>query len=46
MPVVLGDYQFEGVDDGIYAQFDAEEYGKDLSYTLLSQEVVVCSLGA
>ena len=38
MPVVIGDYQFEGVDveRSIYDQFNSKEYGKHLSYPLFS----------
>ena len=35
MPVVTGDYHFEGVEDGIYEKYDAPEYGRDLSLSLL-----------
>jgi len=44
MPVVLGEYQFAGVEDGIYEQFDRDEYGRDLSYTLLPTGYVVSSV--
>ena len=35
MPVVIGDYHFEGVEDGIYEQFNAPEYGRRLSLSWL-----------
>ena len=44
IPVVLGEYQFAGVEDGIYEQFDRDEYGRDLSYTLLPTGYVVSSV--
>lgn len=43
MPVVIGDYQFEGVDEGIYRQFDNIEYGRTLSYTLLPLDNTITS---
>ena len=46
MPVVLGEYQFDGVEEGIYAQFDSAEYGRDLSYTLLPHEDTISSVFA
>jgi hypothetical protein len=44
MPVVLGKYQFAGVDEGIYKQFDGEEYGRDLSYNLLPNSNTISSV--
>ena len=44
MPVVLGEYQFDGVEDGIYKQFDGAEYGRDLSYTLLPHDDTISSV--
>lgn len=35
MPVVLGEYQFDGVDEGIYEQWDTPEYEERLSYMLI-----------
>ena len=48
MPVVIGDYQFEGVDEdrSIYDQFDSEEYGKHLSYPLCSLDNFIPSVFA
>jgi len=48
MPVVIGDYQFEGVDEdrSIYDQFDSEEYGKHFSYSLCSLENFITSVYA
>jgi hypothetical protein len=37
MPVVTGEWQFDGVEDGIYNQFDGEQWGDDLSYSLIPQ---------
>jgi hypothetical protein len=44
MPVVIGDYQFEGVDEGIYTEYDGKEYGRDLSYTLLPHDNAISSV--
>ena len=44
MPVVLGDYQFAGVEDGIYEQFDQPKYGRDLSYTLVPHGNTISSV--
>ena len=44
MPVVLGEYQFDGVEEGIYAQFDGTEYGSDLSYNLLPHGDIISSV--
>jgi hypothetical protein len=44
MPVVIGDYQFAGVEEGIYKQFDSDEYGRDLSYTLLPYDNSISSV--
>jgi hypothetical protein len=44
MPVVIGEYQFAGVEDGIYKQFDAPKYGRDLSYTLLPNDDAISSV--
>ena len=40
MPVVIGDYQFEGVDEdrSIYDKYDSKEFEKRLSYPLYSLE--------
>ena len=40
MPVVLGDYQYEGVDEdrSIYDKYNSVEYEKRLSYPLCSLE--------
>jgi hypothetical protein len=35
VPVVVGEYPFDGVNEGVYKQFDGLEYGRKLSYTLL-----------
>jgi hypothetical protein len=44
MPVVISDYQFAGVEEGIYKQFDSDEYGRDLSYTLLPYDNSISSV--
>ena len=44
MPVVLGEFQFDGVEEGIYTQFDGTEYGRDLSYNLLSNDDTISSV--
>ena len=44
MPVVLGEFQFAGVEEGIYKQFDGVEYGKDLSYNLLPHDNTISSV--
>jgi hypothetical protein len=35
MPVVVGDIPYDGVDDGIYEQFNDKEYEQRYSHTLL-----------
>ncbi|MCL2203174.1 MAG: hypothetical protein FWB88_04475 [Defluviitaleaceae bacterium] len=35
MPVVIGDYQFEGVEEGIYERYDVPEYSRWLSLSCL-----------
>jgi len=44
MPVVMGKYQFAGVEEGIYSQFDSDEYGRDLSYNLLPNSNTISSV--
>jgi len=44
MPVVCGEYQFEGVEEGIYKQFDGEEYEEKLSYTLIPHSGMISSV--
>ena len=48
MPVVIGDYQFEGVDEdrSIYDKYDSKEYEKRLSYPLYSLENYITSVYA
>ncbi|MCL2203856.1 MAG: hypothetical protein FWB88_07955 [Defluviitaleaceae bacterium] len=35
VPVVIGDGHFEGVEEGIYEQYNAPEYGRKLSLSWL-----------
>jgi len=44
VPVVIGDAPFDGVEDGIYDQFDGKEYGQSCSYTLLKQPNFISSV--
>jgi hypothetical protein len=44
VPVVLGEFQFAGVDEGIYKQFDGSEFGRKLSYTLLPHDNTISSV--
>jgi len=44
MPVVVGDAPFDGVEDGIYSQFDNKDYGQSCSYTLLKQPNLISSV--
>jgi len=44
MPVVTGEFQYDGVEEGIYDRFDSEEYEKRLSYTLLHNEDTISSV--
>ena len=44
IPVVLGKFQFAGVDEGVYKQFDGSEYGRKLSYTLLPHDNTISSV--
>jgi len=46
MPVVLGEFQFAGVEEGIYKQFNSDEYGRTLSYTLLPLNNTITSVFA
>ena len=48
MPVVIGDYQFEGVDEdrSIYDKYDSEEYEERYSYSLVSLENTITSVYA
>ena len=43
-PVVIGDAPFDGVEDGIYNQFDSDDYGDSCSYTLLKQSNIISSV--
>ena len=43
MPVVLGEFQYAGVEEGIYKQFDGPEYESRLSYTLIPLDNTVTS---
>ncbi len=47
MPVVVGDAPFEGVEEGIYDEYDKEGYGTTLSYTLLENHcfMAIMNLG-
>ena len=44
MPVVLGEYQFDGVEEGIYERFDLPKYGRRLSYTLVPHGNMISSV--
>ena len=44
VPVVIGDAPFDGVEDGIYNQFDGEDYEETCSYTLLKQPNSISSV--
>ena len=44
MPVVIGEFQYDGVEEGIYDRFDCEEYEKRLSYTLLHNADTISSV--
>ena len=44
IPVVIGDYQFEGVEEGIYEKYKEAKYGRTLSYTLLSLDNTIVSV--
>ena len=44
IPVIIGDYQFEGIEDGIYEKYKASEYDKTLSYSLLSLDNTIVSV--
>jgi hypothetical protein len=44
MPVVLGEFQYAGVEEGIYNQYDSPEYEKRLSYTLLPNDNAISSV--
>ena len=44
IPVVIGDYQFEGIEEGIYEKYKTSEYAKTLSYSLLSLDNTIVSV--
>ncbi|MCL2821032.1 MAG: hypothetical protein FWD38_09465 [Oscillospiraceae bacterium] len=44
IPVVIGDYQFEGIEEGIYEKYKTSEYDKTLSYSLLSLDNTIVSV--
>nr|AGS53408.1 hypothetical protein [uncultured bacterium contig00025] len=44
MPVVLGEFQFDGVEEGIYERFKKKEYEERLSYTLLPNDDTISSV--
>jgi hypothetical protein len=44
MPVVTGEFQFAGVEEGIYEKYDTEDYSGHLSYTLLSNNDMISSV--
>jgi hypothetical protein len=44
MPVVLGSYQFEGVEEGIYKKYDGSEYRRRLSLNLLPLDNTIVSV--
>jgi len=44
MPVIVGDYQFEGIEEGIYEKYKTSEYDKTLSYSLLSLDNTIVSV--
>jgi len=44
IPVVIGDYQFEGIEDGVYEKYKNPEYDKTLSYSLLSLDNTIVSV--
>jgi len=44
VPVVTGDTPFDGVEDGIYNQFDSADYEETCSYTLLKQPNLISSI--
>jgi len=35
MPVVIGDFHFEGAEEGIYEMYNTPEYGRKMSHSLL-----------
>ena len=44
MPVVIGEYQYDGVEEGIYDMFDSAEYESRVSYTLLPNANTISSV--
>jgi hypothetical protein len=44
MPVVLGEFQYDGVEEGIYEQYRKKEYEERLSYTLLPNDDTISSV--
>ena len=44
IPVVTGDYQFDGVEEGIYSIYDSAEYGRQLSYSLIPLDNTISSV--
>lgn len=44
MPVVVADRQFEDVDSGLYDRYDSQEYGDNLSISLLDTPLMIPSV--
>jgi hypothetical protein len=44
MPIILGDYQFEGIEDGIYDKYKGEEYESTLSHMLIPHNNTISSV--
>jgi hypothetical protein len=44
MPVVLGEFQYDGVEEGIYERYKTKEYEERLSYTLLPNHSTISSV--
>ena len=44
IPVILGNYQFEGIEDGIYDKYKGDEYGQTYSHMLIPMNNTISSV--
>ncbi|MCL2663925.1 MAG: hypothetical protein FWE83_11470 [Oscillospiraceae bacterium] len=44
IPVILGDYQYDGIEDGIYDKYKGDEYEQIISYTLVPLNNTITSV--
>jgi len=44
IPVILGNFQFEGIEEGIYDKYKGEVYGQTLSHMLIPMNNTISSV--